>query len=200
MTEEQKCKLVEIDRQESRRGKNFMKRMKARCDTEYPTSRRTTQNLIDNARKFKKERSGRRAEPENRDETEVQQWESIGWTTEMKIVLVMLDKDERAKGRRFMKRDKDRWDMKYPEHESASCQKLKSNAARFKKDSETKNLILVRRKEEVQVVEVGTENNPEKEGNIVEPFVDNDEEEQITGDGEVLENVLIRNNEELSEK
>ena len=112
----------------------------------------------------------------------------------------MLDKDKRVKGRGFMKRVKDRWDMKYPEHESASCQKLKSNAARFKKDSETKNLILVRRKEEVQVVEVGTENNPEKEGNIVEPFVDNDEEEQITGDGEVLENVLIRNNEELSEK
>ena len=49
-------------------------------------------------------------------------------------------------------------------------------------------------------MEVGTENNPEKEGNIVEPFVDNDEEEQITGDGEVVENVLIRNNEELSEK
>ena len=48
-------------------------------------------------------------------------------------------------------------------------------------------------------MEVGIENNPEKEGNIVEPFVDNDEEEQITGDGEVVENVLIHNNEELSE-
>ena len=108
MTEEQKCKLVEIDRQERRRGKNFMKRMKARCDTRYPASRRTTQNLIDNARKFKKERSGRRAESESRDETEVQQQESVGWTTEIKIVLIMLDKDERAKRRRFMKRVKDR--------------------------------------------------------------------------------------------
>ena len=40
-TEEQKRKLVEIDTQERRRGKNFMKRVKARWDTEYPASRRT---------------------------------------------------------------------------------------------------------------------------------------------------------------
>ena len=113
-TEEQKCKLVEIDRQERRRGKNFMKRMKARWDTEYAAKRRTTQNLTDNARKFKKEGSGRPAESENRDETKVQQQESIGWTTEMKIVLIMLDKDKRGKGRQFKKRVKDRWDMKYP--------------------------------------------------------------------------------------
>ena len=37
----------------------------------------------------------------------------------MKYVLVMLDKDESAKGRGFKKRVKDRCDMKYPEHESA---------------------------------------------------------------------------------
>ena len=43
-----------------------------------------------------------------------QQRESIEWITEMKIVLVMLDEDERAKSRGFMKRIKDRWDMKYP--------------------------------------------------------------------------------------
>ena len=34
-TEEQKRKLVEIERQEMRKGKNFMKRVKARWDTEY---------------------------------------------------------------------------------------------------------------------------------------------------------------------
>ena len=66
----------------------------------------------------------------------------------------MLDEEQRAKGRRFMKRVKDRWDMKYPEHESASWQKLRDNATCFKKDPEIKNLILVRRKEEVQVAEV----------------------------------------------
>ena len=40
-TEEQKRKLVELDRQERRRKKNFMKRAKARWDMEYPASRRT---------------------------------------------------------------------------------------------------------------------------------------------------------------
>ena len=49
-----------------------------------------------------------------------QLWKSIEWTTEMKIVLVMLHEDERAKVRGFIKHVKDRWDMKYPERESAS--------------------------------------------------------------------------------
>ena len=53
----------------------------------------------------------------------------------MKIVLVMLDEDERAKGRGFIKCVKDRWDMNYPEHESTSWQKLRDNAAPFKKNS-----------------------------------------------------------------
>ena len=66
----------------------------------------------------------------------------------------MLDEDERAKGRRFMKRVKVRWDMKYIEHESASWQKLRDNAARFKKDPKIKNFILVRRREDVQVVKL----------------------------------------------
>ena len=158
---------------------------------------------------MKKEGWRRPAELENRDKTEVQQptqvtgeqqRKSIEWTTEMKIVLVMLDEDERAKGRGFMKRVKDRWDMKYPEHESASWQELSDNAARFKKDPEIKNLILVRRREGVQVAEVAIENNPEEEGNIVEPVVNKDEEEQVAVDVEVVENVLINNDEKLSKK
>ena len=72
---------------------------------------------------------GRPAELENRDKTDVQQQtqvigeqkqKSVEWTTEMKIVLVMLDEDERAKDRGLIKCVKDRWDVKYPEHESAS--------------------------------------------------------------------------------
>ena len=111
-TEEQKCKSGE-----ERRGRNFMKRVKARYNAGYPASRRTEQNLSDNARRFKKEGWGRPAELENRDKTKVQQQtevigekkrKSIKWTTEMKIVLVMLDEDEHAKGRGFMKRVKDR--------------------------------------------------------------------------------------------
>ena len=125
-TEEEKCKLVERDRQERNRGKNFMKRVKARWYAEYPISRRTTQNLIDNARRLKKDGQGRPAELQNRDETEVQQQtqvigkpnqKSIEWTTEMKIFLLMLDEDERAKSRGLMKRVKDKWDVKYAEHE-----------------------------------------------------------------------------------
>ena len=39
---------------------------------------------------------------------------------EIKVVLVMLEENKCVKGRGFMKRVKGRWDMKYPEHESAS--------------------------------------------------------------------------------
>ena len=49
-------------------------------------------------------------------------------------------------------------------------------------------------------MEVAIENNPEEEGNIVELVLNNDEGEQVTVDVEVVENVLINNNEELSEK
>ena len=53
-TGELERKLVKIDRQGKKRGINFMKRVKARWDTEYPASRRTAQNLVDNTRRFKK--------------------------------------------------------------------------------------------------------------------------------------------------
>ena len=88
-----------------------------------------------------------------------------------------------------MKRVKGRLNMKYPKHESASWQKLRDNAARFKKDPEIKNFILVRQREEVQVAEVVIQNKPEEKGNIVEPVVNNDQEEQVAVDVEVVENV-----------
>ena len=47
----------------------------------------------------------------------------------MKIDVVTMDKEERAKGRGFMKRVKERWDQKYPEYQQASWQKLRDNAA-----------------------------------------------------------------------
>ena len=59
-------------------------------------------------------------------------------------------------------------------------------------------MILVRQSEDVQVAEVTIENNPEEEGNIVEPVVNNDEEEQVAVDVEAVENNLINNDEELS--
>ena len=54
----------------------------------------------------------------------------------MKIVLVMLDEDERAKGRGFMKSVKDIWDMKYQKHKSATSQKQRDNTARFRRTRE----------------------------------------------------------------
>ena len=72
-SKKQKRRLVEIDRQERRRGKNLMKKVKARWDTEYPTSRRIEQNLTDNARRFKKEGWERPAKLENQNETKEQQ-------------------------------------------------------------------------------------------------------------------------------
>ena len=38
-----------------------------------------------------------------------------------------------------MKHVKDKWEMKYPEHESTCWQKLRDNAGHFKKNPEIKN-------------------------------------------------------------
>ena len=72
-----------------------------------------------------------------------QERRQLEWTTEMKVTLIIFDNEERAKGRGFMKRVKERWDQYYSEYRDASWQKLSNNAARFKKDSEVINLILV---------------------------------------------------------
>ena len=117
-TDEQKHKIVEMDIQDRRRGKYLMRHVKERWDAEYPGVVRTAQNLIGNARRFKKEGWGRQAEIENQNEVEVQQQigeqnrTSLEWATEMKIVLIMLDPEELANGRGFMKRVKERWDAK----------------------------------------------------------------------------------------
>ena len=72
-----------------------------------------------------------------------QEWRQLEWLTEMKVKLVMIDKEERAKVRGFIKRVKEHWDMEHPEYQDASWQKLMDNAVRFKKEKEVTNLILV---------------------------------------------------------
>ena len=99
----------------------------------------------------------------------------LEWTTEMKISLVVMDNEERSKGRGFMKRVKERWDQRYPEYSSASWQKLRDNSARFKKEQDVMNLILVRQREEQQEVVIANENV----------------EEPIDSDIEVIEQVII---------
>ena len=128
-----------------------MKRIKTRWDLEFLESRRTAQNLVDNEKRFKKEGWGNIGEQEElivKQTTPENDSKQLNWTTEMKIDVVTMNKQERAKGRGFMKRVKERWDQKYPEYQQASWQKLRDNAARFKKEPELMNLILVRRREE----------------------------------------------------
>ena len=67
-TDEQKHRIVEVNTHERRRGKNFMKRIKARWDAEFPDSKRTAQNLIDNAKRFRKEGWGNQLEQEEEAE------------------------------------------------------------------------------------------------------------------------------------
>ena len=75
---------------------------------------------MDNARRFEKEGWG------NIEEIIVELGatdnsnKQLEWTMEMKIDLVTVDKEERARGRGFMKRVKERWDQKYPEYQQAS--------------------------------------------------------------------------------
>ena len=109
--EEQKYRIVEIDHQERTKRKNFMKRIKTRWDLEFPGSNRMAENLVDNRRRFKKEGWGNMAEQEEsmaEQPTPKNNNKQLNWTTEMKIYVIIMDKEERAKGRGFMKRVKER--------------------------------------------------------------------------------------------
>ena len=114
------------------KGKNFMKKIKERWHREYPEKRRTVQNLIDNAKRLAKEGwSIVQENPFNREAQERDaQPKNVEWTTKMKVRLVQIDNEEK-RGRRFMERVKERWADEYPEHATASIQKLRDNAARF---------------------------------------------------------------------
>ena len=83
--------------------------------------------------------------------------DNIEWSTEMKIRLIHIDKEEKG----FMERVKGRWDAEL-ECGSTSMQKLRDNAARFKKESEIKNLILVRKRQEID----RQENEPESKTDL----------------------------------
>ena len=101
LTKKEKLKIAQINREESQKGKNFMKRIKRRWEIEFPQKKRTTQNFVDNARRFENDilRAGGGAN--------IQAQKNIDWTTEMKIKLVKIDDKEQSKGRGFMKRVKE---------------------------------------------------------------------------------------------
>ena len=70
---------MEIDHQERRKGENSMERCKRRLDLEFPESKRTAQNLVDSARRFKKERRKNVAE-----------WEEPRITSYIRLSLLLL--------------------------------------------------------------------------------------------------------------
>ena len=88
-----------------------MKRIKTRCDLEFPEWRTTAQNLIENAKKFKKEgreNIGEQDEPIVEQIAPQSNSKLLNWTTKKKIDVVKMDKEVRAKGRTFMTRVKER--------------------------------------------------------------------------------------------
>ena len=133
-----KIENIQINREERQKGKKFMKKIKQRWDIEFLQKKRTTQNLVDNARRFRKEilKPGGGAN--------IQAQKNIDWTTEMKIKLVKIDDEEQNKGRGFMKRVKERRDLEFHEQASVSMHNFTNNASYFQKELGIRNLILVR--------------------------------------------------------
>ena len=68
-----------------------MRRIKTRWDVEFPGSKRTAQNLTDNAKTFRKKGWGSQVEQEEEAEQVVNEVSEnrkrLEWTTEMKIKL-----------------------------------------------------------------------------------------------------------------
>ena len=107
-TDEKKRQIAHINLEEQQKRKNFMKSIKNRWDDEFPEKRRTAQNLVDNASRFEKEGWG--GEIVRNRTTKIQV--NTEWNIEMKIRLIIIDEGERQKSRGFMKRIKERWDVK----------------------------------------------------------------------------------------
>ena len=119
----------------------------------------------------------------------------------MKIDVVIMDKEERAKGKGFMKRVKERWDQKYPEYQQVSWQKLRDNAARFKKEPELMSLILVRQREEQPQDQEKQQEEEEEQTDFERVIVNpvNNEEEQAGNNIEEAQLIELPT-EELTEE
>ena len=72
-----------------------------------------------------------------------------------------------------MKRVKEKLDQYYTEYRDASWQKLDNNAARFKKESEVINLILMSRRNEIQEEEARHDENLPEENHEVRNDISN---------------------------
>ena len=77
-----------------------MKRIKTRWDLEFPESTRMAQNLVDTAKRSQKEgwgNIGEQEEPIVEQTTSENNSKQLNCTTEMKIDVVTMDKEERRK-------------------------------------------------------------------------------------------------------
>ena len=148
--DEEKEWLVKTDEEERDRGRGFMKRIKERWDAKYPNRNHvSTQNLRDNLVRYRMEMNESNTTNEIQQEMVDQNLNTNNtnadktnnkWTNEMKLELLKIDREERSKGRRFMKRMKEGWDYKYPGL-PVTAQCLRDNAARISKDKALLNLL-----------------------------------------------------------
>ena len=79
-TNEEKLKIVQINREERQKGKDFMKKIKQRWEIEFP-QKKSRQDLVDNKRGFGNKSLG----PGGGANMQAQK--NTDWTTEMKIKL-----------------------------------------------------------------------------------------------------------------
>ena len=128
-----------------------MKRINEHWDKEFPNNMRTAQSLLDNAKRFTKEGwlEERKDPQQSNDKDETAR--NIEWTMNMKVNPLLIDEEGWKNGKGFMKRMKDRWDAMYSTLKSAIKQKLRDNAARYKKEKEITDLALVRKRQQAEV-------------------------------------------------
>ena len=104
-----------------------------------------------------------------------QERRNLEWKTLIKVTLIIFNHEQRAEGIRFMKRVKERCDQYYPDYRDASWQELRDNAARFKKEPEVMNSILLRRRNEMQQEETRHEEDLPEENHEARSDIDNND-------------------------
>ena len=142
-TDDEKRWLVKAEEEEREKGRGFMARLKRRWDEQSEKCKVSQQNLRDNAVRFKREINIDVEAEDNTNGSENLRTAKSEWTNEMKINLLRIEGRERSRGRGFMKRMKQEWDLIY-EDKPMSAQCLRDNAARFRKDKALVNLTEIR--------------------------------------------------------
>ena len=112
-TDDEKRWLVITKEEERGKSRGFMGRLKRRWDEQYPEKCKVSNQILrDNAVRFRTE-IGNTTEA-TRDSTYNSENKSAGntvWTNEMKVILLRIEEQERNRGRGFMKRMKEEWDL-----------------------------------------------------------------------------------------